>query len=109
MTVHVPESALNRRMNARFDVEVRAVLRVNATLKVPVLVQDLSETGFRCECTHDFKLGQDVWLTMPNLTGFHAHVARKQGWMYGFQFDRPLYPAMLDHIAAIYRKANAGR
>ena len=109
MTVHVPVSGLNRRMTTRFDVEIRAILRVNATLKVPVLVEDLSETGFRCDCTHDFQIGQEVWLTMPNLTGFQAHVVRKRGWMYGFQFDRPVYPAMLDHIAAIYRKANAAR
>jgi len=108
MTVHVPDSGLNRRMTARYDVEIRAILRVNATLKIPVLVEDLSETGFRCDCSQELQLGQSVWLTMPNLTGFQSHIMRKQGWMYGFQFDRPLYPAMLDHIAAMYRRINAG-
>lgn len=83
---------------------IKATLRAHGTLKIPVLVEDLSQTGFRCECVYDLPLGALVWLTLPNMTGLQAEVVRRREWVYGFVFSQPLYPAILDHIARTYHR-----
>jgi len=98
------EIALNRRMTDRRDVVIRAILRVRGTVKLPITVEDLSQTGFRCECIYDIPLGGICWLALPKLTGLQAEVVRRDGWMYGFMFSSSLYPAILDHIAQQYHR-----
>lgn len=98
------KSISNRRVTDRKDVVIKAVLRVHGTLKIGVRVEDLSQTGFRCECIYDLSMGTVVWLTLPNMTGLQAEVVRRHEWMYGFVFTQPLYPAILDHIARTYHR-----
>jgi len=95
---------VNRRVTDRKDVIIKATLRVYSTLKIAVRVEDLSATGFRCECIYDLSIGTTVWLTLPNMTGLQAEVVRRRDWMYGFMFTQPLYPAILDHIARTYHR-----
>ncbi len=100
---HIDRS-LNRRLTDRREVVIKAILRVHGTLKIPVRVEDLSQTGFRCECIYDLSMGVTVWLTLPNMTGLQAEVVRRNDWMYGFVFTQPLYPAILDHVARVYHR-----
>jgi hypothetical protein len=97
---------INRRETPRKLVSIKATIRMHGTFKVMVSVEDLSETGFRCSCLHDMAIGTKVWLSLPSLSGFESRVIRRDCWMYGFLFDRPLHPAMFDHIVRQYAIAN---
>lgn len=96
-------SAADRRITNRRLVRINAVLRIHATVKIPVVVEDLSVTGFRCECAYDMAIGATAWLTLPRMAGLQAHVMRRNGWHYGFAFTGSLHPAIFEHIASSYR------
>ncbi len=91
-------------MTDRRWVVIKAVLRVHGTLKLPVQVEDLSATGFRCQCIYDLSPGTSVWLTLPNLSGLQAEVKRRDNWNYGFMFTNELHPAIFDHISRTYHR-----
>lgn len=82
-------------------VSLTAQLRERGAHKFMVDVVDLSITGFRCETSFNLYMGHAVWLTLPGLSGLEATVAWKQGYCYGFAFNRPLHPAVFDHIVQI--------
>jgi hypothetical protein len=89
----------------RLDVRLAAGLREPGTSqKFEVTIIDLSVTGFRCETSFNLKIGQLVFVTIPTLGGLEATVMRRDGFIYGCQFDRPLHNAVFDHIVAKHRK-----
>lgn len=95
----------NRRA-MRLDVRLSAGLREPGTFqKFEVSIIDLSITGFRCETSFNLKIGQLVFVTIPTLGGLEAIVMRRDGFIYGCQFERPLHNAVFDHIVAKHRKA----
>ncbi|RHW18756.1 pilus assembly protein PilZ [Sphingomonas gilva] len=85
----------------RKAVSLRARLRERGANKFTIDVVDLSTTGFRCETSFTLYEGHAVWLTLPGLAGLEATVAWKRGYCYGFAFNRPLHPAVFDHIVAL--------
>lgn len=99
----------NSRRASRLDVVMEAGLREFGTTKFPVRVVDLSTSGFRCETSFTLRTGASVWLTIPSLAAIEAVVAWKRGFTYGCQFDRPLHPAVFDHIARQHGIRNARR
>jgi PilZ domain len=95
----------NRRA-MRLDVRLSAGLREPGTSqKFDVTIIDLSMTGFRCETSFNLSIGQLVFVTIPTLGALEAVVMRRDRYVYGCQFDRPLHNAVFDHIAAKHRKA----
>ncbi|WNO53757.1 PilZ domain-containing protein [Stakelama saccharophila] len=93
-------SGSDQRRALRKCVEMRAQLRGRGGQRFTVAVTDLSTTGFRAEAAFDLKEGDLVWLTMPGMQGLEATVAWRDGYIYGFAFARPLYPAVFDRIVA---------
>lgn len=85
----------------RKAVGMRARLRERGANRFTVDVVDLSTTGFRCETSFTLYVGHVVWLTLPGLAGLEATVAWKRSYCYGFAFNRPLHPAVFDHIVAL--------
>jgi hypothetical protein len=94
-------SGSENRRALRKPVSFRARLRERGANKFTIDVVDLSTTGFRCETSFTLYEGHPVWLTLPGLAGLEATVAWKNGYCYGFAFDRPLHPAVFDHIVSL--------
>lgn len=90
----------NRRA-LRKPVRLKARLRERGTSKFLIDVVDLSTTGFRCETSFTLYEGHVVWLTLPGLAGLEATVQWRNRYVYGFAFNRPLHPAVFDHIVAL--------
>lgn len=90
------------RVNLRFT----AVLReVGSAFKFSVDIIDLSSTGFRCETASRVEVGQHVSVTIPGLSPLEGVVAWVDGPRFGCKFERPLYAAVFDHIAARFKAA----
>lgn len=94
-------SGSESRRAERAVVSLRAKLRERGANKFTIDVIDLSTTGFRCETSFTLYMGHAVWLTLPGLGGLEATVAWKRGYSYGFAFNRPLHPAVFDHIVKL--------
>ncbi len=95
----------NRRRATRLHVELSASLREpGESQKFEITITDLSMTGFRCNTSFNLGIGQLVFVTIPTLGGLEATVVRRDGFVYGCQFERPLHNAVFDHIVAKSRK-----
>lgn len=92
----------DRRANRR-ALTLRADLRQSGSTRCPVDVIDLSETGFSCESWDEVGLGKSVFLQIESFAPFPARVVWREGNLHGFQFVRPLYPAVVDTIAQRFR------
>ena len=91
----------NNRRALRKPVRLRAQLRDRGTTKFEIDVIDLSTSGFRAETSFTLWEGHTVWLTLPGLAALEAKVAWRDGFRYGCAFERPLHPAVFDHIVRL--------
>jgi len=98
-------NAEEARRAARRPVAIRAQLRPPGSDRLMVEVTDLSETGFQIETVYRLKTGSTVWLAIPTLAPLEAIVAWNRARHYGCRFQRPLYPAVFDHIVALAARA----
>ena len=64
-------------------------------------ITDLSVTGFRLQSFMKLCSGDILWIMLPGFEGRRAHVLWTRGHEAGCNFDRPLHPAILDHIIKI--------
>ncbi len=90
----------NRRA-LRKAVRMRAHLRDRGQTKFEIDVVDLSQSGFRAETSFTLWPGTVVWLTLPGLAGLEAVVAWRDKFKYGCAFQKPLHPAVFEHIIAL--------
>jgi hypothetical protein len=95
-------STEERRANRR-ALTLRAEVRETGSARLPVDVMDLSETGFSCETWDVIGVGKTVFLQIESFAPFPARVVWRDGNLHGFQFLRPLYPAVVDTIAQRFR------
>jgi PilZ domain len=94
------------RRTMRLDVCFNACLREpGSSQKFEVDVIDLSMTGFRFETSFTIRPGNKVFVTIPGMSTLEATVHWSRGFIYGAQFEQPLYAAVFDLIAARHRKA----
>lgn len=61
--------------------------------------------GFRFETSFTIRPGNRVFVTIPGMSTLEAYVAWARGFIYGAEFDQPLYVAVFDMIAARHKKA----
>ena len=64
-------------------------------------VADLSIVGFRLQSFMKLTTGDTLWIMLPGFEGRRAHVLWTRGHEAGCHFERPLHPAILDHIVKI--------
>lgn len=88
----------NLRRVERTTVHGTASLRRSGFNKVAVTLLDLSITGFRMETFGGIKVGIPVWITLPGLAAIEARVVWAVGDQAGCEFQRPLYPAVLEAV-----------
>jgi PilZ domain len=93
------------RTTMRLDVRFHACLREpGSAQKFEVDVIDLSMTGFRFETSFTIRPGNKVFVTIPGMSTLEATVAWGRGYVYGAQFNQPLYSGVFDLIAARHKK-----
>jgi len=68
-------------------------------------IADLSIGGFRLQSFVKLEQGTELWIMLPGFEGRRATVLWAQNHEAGCVFERPLHPAIFDHIM---RTARAG-
>ncbi len=61
-------------------------------------IADVSASGFRLQSFMRLQVGGDLWVMFPSFEGRRARVLWTRGHESGCAFERPLHPAILDHI-----------
>ncbi|ETI65046.1 pilus assembly protein PilZ [Sphingobium sp. C100] len=64
-------------------------------------VADLSITGFRLQSFMKLRPGDDLWIMLPGFEGRRARVLWTRAHESGCAFERPLHPAILDHVVRL--------
>lgn len=64
----------------------------------PVVVEDLSTTGFRTDWPYRLNKDDRVWLKLPGYEALPARVAWFADFHVGCRFEHALHPAVLDTI-----------
>lgn len=70
-------------------------------------VMDLSLTGFRLQSFMKLTVGGDLWVMLPGFEGRRARVLWTCAHESGCAFERPLHPAILDHLVRLHGKRSA--
>ena len=92
----------NRRGEARVAVAGEAVMR-KGYVRHAVGLCELSPGGCRTEIAERVEHGERLFVTLPGLAPMEARVRWEDGWMAGLKFDRPMHPAVVDHLARTIR------
>ncbi len=79
-----------RRDSARRAVARDTTLRDETSLPMAVVVEDLSQDGFRVETNADLALDAPVRIGLSGIGTREARVVRRDGQHYGCRFDQPL-------------------
>ncbi|MDO7834222.1 PilZ domain-containing protein [Sphingobium sp. HBC34] len=61
-------------------------------------ITDVSVTGFRLQSFMKLSVGSDIWIMLPGFEGRRARVNWTRAHEAGCAFERPLHPAILDHV-----------
>lgn len=64
-------------------------------------ITDVSEIGFRLKSFMKLAADDDLWIMLPGFEGRRARVLWTRAHESGCAFERPLHPAILDHIIRI--------
>lgn len=64
-------------------------------------IADVSVTGFRLQSFMKLTCGSELWVMLPGFEGRRARVLWTRGHEAGCAFERPLHPAILDHIVKL--------
>lgn len=96
--IRVKPSHHEARMSRRLGVSFDASLREPGSTKFRVTIDDMSQSGFRCNTSFTLIPNNVVWLTIPGLAPLEARVAWRKGYLYGFAFALPLHVAVFEHI-----------
>lgn len=100
----VAPASTDSRAALRKAVRLRARMRDSVAKSFDIDVVDLSPTGFRAETVFNLRPGTKVWISLPGLAGIEAEVAWQSHEHIGCAFNRPLYPAVFDHIVALSQR-----
>ncbi len=79
------------------------MLRPSGSSAVPVIVNNLSISGFACETFNGLRPGTLCWLTLPGLGSQQAEVVWSRGATIGCAFANLLNQAVLDLILSRHR------
>lgn len=61
-------------------------------------IADVSVNGFRLQSFMKLAVGNDLWIMLPGFEGRRARILWTRAHESGCAFERPLHPAILDHI-----------
>ena len=69
-------------------------------------IADVSITGFRLQSFLRLQVGADLWVMLPGFEGRRARVLWTRAHEAGCAFERPLHPAILDHVVKYARSGH---
>jgi hypothetical protein len=96
-----------RRGAERHEIKLSATLRASGGRRVTVEIRNVSVLGFCCEYASTLQIGELMWLKFADLDSMEVVVERRDGYLYGLTFVRPLHVSTLDHLVARYAKTAA--
>lgn len=64
-------------------------------------IADMSVSGFRLQSFMKLTVGTDLWIMLPGFEGRRARVLWTRAHESGCAFERPLHPAIVDHIVRL--------
>lgn len=91
---------VERRKTERAEVDAAVDFRRAREHRFEVRMHDLSAHGCRVALPERVGRLQTVWITMPGLETLQSQVCWATEWTAGVRFDRPMHPAVFDHMAA---------
>lgn len=94
MTETTPRRAERVPLRAEID------FRRQGDHRYPVTILDFSAEGCRLEAPVKVTPGDPVWISLPGLKSIQGTARWVEDWTIGVEFDRPLYPAVFDHVKA---------
>ncbi len=71
-------------------------------------ISDLSLGGFRLQSFVKLLPGMDLWIMLPGFAGRQAKVLWARNHEAGCTFERPLHPAIFEHVVRISRTRGPG-
>ena len=91
---------VERRRMERAEVDASVDFRRAREHRFEVRIHDLTAHG--CKIAVPERVGrlQTVWISMPGLETLQSQVCWADEWIAGVRFDRPMHPAVFDHMAA---------
>lgn len=63
-----------------------------------VTISDMSAEGCRIEAPIKVSPGDPLWISLPGLESIQGKARWIENWTVGVEFDRPLHPAVFDHV-----------
>lgn len=94
----------DRRREERLALSANAKLCLSLTKGVEGRLLDLSTAGCSfLDATTSFQPGDQVWLKMEGLEAWRGTVRWVNGARVGIKFERPFYPAVLNHLVDKHR------
>lgn len=102
------EAAMEDRSGLRSAVEIIATLRQAGQSGFPIIVRNISVSGFVCDGLSAMRPGVRCFVRMPGYESLGAHVIWNDGFMLGCAFNRLLSQHVVDRIAAQYRAKSDG-
>lgn len=94
------ESAMEDRSGLRSSVEILASLRQAGRSGFPVIIRNISVSGFVCDGLSAMRPGARCFVRVPGYESLGAHVIWNDGFMLGCAFNRLLSQPVVDRIAA---------
>lgn len=91
------------RLNDRYNVLISVKLRRSGENWFNARLANLSPTGFRVQSFAKLEMDSDLWVMLPGFDGRRARVIWARDHEAGCQFERPLHPAIFDHILRMNR------
>lgn len=69
-------------------------------------IADVSVSGFRLQSFMKLTPGSELWIMLPGFEGRRASVLWTRAHESGCAFERPLHPAVLDHVIKLSEAPN---
>ncbi len=106
-TIGYNQAALEDRSSPRVKINMPARLRPSGCTSYPVLVSDISLSGFRAQAFTKQPVGARLWLTIPGLSALEAKIIHNDGTAVGCAFERLISQVVLENLVARYRPGDS--
>lgn len=100
-----PDQDRKQRVAERRHVQIGVKVRRPGETWFTSRIADLSISGFRLQSFMKLTVGSELWVMLPGFEGRRARVLWTRGHEAGCAFERPLHPAILDHIVKLSQTA----
>jgi hypothetical protein len=94
-----PSRTLLPRRSERWGISAKVQYR-RSTVRMAGVTLDLSCHGVRIAAMERLRIGEVVWITLPDLPPRRATVKWVDKFEVGCEFDEALHPAVLDRMLA---------